>query len=174
MPRLWLDSTVARIPRQIEDLSDLATPRGIKIVVSAHIYLEQYRRERTRSGERFSIEIFNGFLKRLGLEVMEISLTRQLAERWGERLYKSYPTNDLWQGAKRKSVKAKLPDGAINERHRIPMTADWLVALQVEDDAEGYVVTDDKGPEWDALRKEGRAKKLEEVKSWLEGFPRRL
>ena len=166
MVRLWLDSTVARNSSQVRELAELASPRDVRLLVSAHIHLEQYRHERVQRGDRFNLSIFNQFLERLSIDVVELRMTQDTAERWGERLADRYPTADEWAAAKARSIKAKLPSDGDVKRGHLPMTADWLVALQVEDD-EQYIVTDDTGPEWEALRSSGRAMTFEEAKHRL-------
>jgi hypothetical protein len=49
----------------------------------------------------------------------------------------------------------------------MPMTTDWWVALEVEDHEGDRVAVDDKGGEWDALRKTGRALFADDAIDWL-------
>jgi hypothetical protein len=172
--RLWLDSTVARNTGQVRELAELADPKGIVLVVPAHIHLEQCRHQRSECKERgteFSLEVFDGFLEQLHVQVVELTLKKELAERWGERLHRRFSTRDQWRAAKLSSIRAKLAESAAVSTKRPPMTTDWLVALQIEDDQDGLVVTDDKGPEWDALRTSNKAKSFDQAKEWLSRLP---
>lgn len=49
----------------------------------------------------------------------------------------------------------------------MPMTTDWWVALQVEDEEEDRVAVDDEGGEWQALFAQGRAMTADKAKEWV-------
>lgn len=60
-----------------------------------------------------------------------------------------------------------LLEAEVGETRHAPMTADWWIALSLEELEGAHVVTDDKGPEWEHLRQQGRVLTAEEVFPWL-------
>jgi len=148
---LWLDSNVARSVPKVRELADLAKRKGVRIVVPAQVHLEICRQQRERLGAAFSPELVTTFLDQLEIEVAGATLDRAAAERWAELLHRRYPTSDAWKKAKLHCVKAKLPDGTTLPAHRVPMTTDWLIALEVEHRG-AIIAVEDKGEEWGALQ----------------------
>lgn len=166
---LWLDSNVAFSVRKVARLAELAQKKGVRVVVHAQVHLETCRRQRVHLGETFSQTIISSFLEQLGIEVVEARLDRAAAERWAAQLHQRYPTKEDWKQAKLRAVKARLPDGASLPAQRVPMTTDWLIALEAE--AHGaVVVVEDKGEEWGALKAmtPPSALSYEEALCWLE------
>lgn len=171
--RIWLDSTLLWSPRKAKELCALARSRGFEVGVSAQIHLEQLRRDRTRRGPSFDPAFTEQYLSRVGISIQPLRLDRPTAERWGQRLHERFGSSDAWPQAKLRSLRAKLGDGATLS-DRAPMTTDWLVALQVEDDGDdALVVTDDGGPEWDALRAGSQARTYDDARAWLTSLPER-
>ncbi len=168
---LWLDSNVARSPNKIRELFEKASPKGIRIVVPAQVYLEICRQVREREGTKFSQELFDSFLEQKGIKVIGAQLDRATAATWAELLNRRYATSDEWKTAKLKSVKAKLPDDAVIPAERVPMTTDWWIALAVEHDADAFIAVEDKGEEWRFLRQKGQAGSFEDTLKWLETQP---
>jgi hypothetical protein len=104
--------------------------------------------------------------------VVDARLDRGAAERWAELLYQRYPTSEGWKEAKLLAVKAKLPEGTSLPARRVPMTTDWLIALEVEHHAATMIV-EDQGEEWGALRANVpcRALSYEEALRWFSERP---
>lgn len=170
-PTLWLDSNVARSPKDVRELVTKAHPKGIRVVVSAQVHLEICRQVREREGVDFSPQLIDSFLKQQGIEVIVAQLDRTTAETWAELLNGRYTTDAAWKAAKLASVKAKLPDAAVLPASRVPMTTDWWIALAVEHDADAVIAVEDKGEEWRSLREKGRARSFSETLRWLEAQP---
>jgi len=170
-PTLWLDSNVARSPGKIRELFEKASPKGIRLVVPAQVYLEICRQVRESQGAKFSLVRFDSFLEQQGIEVIGAQLDRTTAATWAELLNRRYPTRDEWKEAKLKSVKAKLPDEAELPAERVPMTTDWWIALAVEHDADAFIAVEDKGEEWRLLREQNRAGSFDDTLKWLETQP---
>lgn len=170
MPSLWLDSSVARSPRDVRQLAEGARRAGVQVLVSAQVHLEICRQRRAQHGSGFSPELFNGILDQLHVEVVEVRFDRAKAEAWAALLHERYGTEDAWQGAKLRSLRAALPQGCQLPAHRVPMTTDWLIALAVEEQ-DDYIAVADKGEEWCGLRAltPRRALSCTEAMAWLEG-----
>jgi hypothetical protein len=167
-PLLWLDSNVARSPGKVRELSKLAQQKGISVVVHAQVHLEICRQVRVREGAEFSQELIDSFLETHRVPVIGAQLDRSAAESWAELLQKRFPTSEAWKKAKLSAVKARLPSEAEVNAHRVPMTTDWLIALEVERRG-SYIAVEDKGEEWKALREmtPKRALSYEEALRWL-------
>jgi hypothetical protein len=171
---LWLDSSVVRLgPRKLAGLAELARKKGVRVVVHAHIHLElcRYLRAARRArGEAFTPSVVSTSLDQLGIAVADATLGRADAEAWAALLDLRHPDDAAWQGAKLEAVKARLPEGTRLRPGDVPMTTDWLVALEVERQG-ARVATGDKGPEWRALREAEPCLALTyaEAVAWLEG-----
>jgi hypothetical protein len=170
---LWLDSSVLRQLKrsQLRALASLAGRKGVRIVVHAHIHLELCRHLRgsmRARGEEFTPSVISTSLDQLGIAVADAMLGRAEAEAWAALLDQRHPDDAAWQEAKLESVKARLPEGTRLRLGDVPMTTDWLVALEVERQGARAAV-DDKGPEWRALREAEpcRALSYTEAVQWL-------
>ena len=165
---LWLDSSVAYDTKRTRELSRAASGRGVRTVVHAHVHLEQCRQMRIAARAAFSASRIDSFLSQQGIEVATAVLDRGTAEAFAEQLSTRYPSYGAWQEAKRSAVRATLPNATIAAR--VPMTADWLIALEVER-CGARIAVEDKGEEWNQLRALGRALSFDEALTWLEGLP---
>lgn len=173
---LWLDSSVVRLGRRkLEGLAKLAQRKGVHVVVHAHVHLElcRYLRGSMRArGMEFAQSFVSTQLDQIGIFVWDASLGREDAEAWAELLDRRFPTDAAWQEAKLECVKARLPEGTRLRADGVPMTTDWLVALEVERQG-ARVAVGDKGLEWRALREAEprRALSYDEAVAWLEDRP---
>jgi hypothetical protein len=171
---LLLDSSVLRQlnASKLRGLAGLARRKGVRIVVHAHIHLEYCRHLRgamRARGIEFTPSTVRTSLDQLGIEVAEATLDRDAAEAWASLLDQRYPDDGAWQAAKLDAVKARLPEGSRLRASGVPMTTDWLVALEVERQG-ARVAVRDSGPEWDTLRRAApcRALSYPEAVQWLE------
>jgi hypothetical protein len=169
---VWIDSNVAFDPSKVRRLAELAQQKGVRLLVHAQVHLEICRQQRVKHGAKFSPTLIDSFLDTLGIQVAEARLDRGAAERWAELLYQRYPTSDKWKAAKLLAVKAKLPESTSLPARRVPMTTDWLIALEVEHRA-AVVVVEDQGEEWSTLRSKAPccALSFEEALRWLSERP---
>jgi hypothetical protein len=168
---LWIDSDVARSVPKVRQLAELAQAKGVKVVVHAHVHLEQCRQvreEAARVGKTFSPERMHTFLNQLGVEIAEAKIDRASAEAWAELLHERFPTSDAWKRAKLDAVRGRLPVDAALKADEVPFTTDWLVALEVERRGE-VIAVEDQGPEWRRLRELSpkQALTFEEAMDWL-------
>lgn len=156
----------------MRELSKLAQRKGIAVVVHAQVHLEICRQVRVREGAEFSQDLIDSFLETHRVPVIEAQLDRSTAEAWAELLQKRFPTSEAWKKAKLSAVKARLPSEAEVNAHRVPMTTDWLIALEVERRG-SYIAVEDKGEEWRALRDmtPKRALFYDEAVQWLSEQP---
>ncbi len=88
------------------------------------------------------------------------------------------PTDEQWQQAKKDTIGGLLKEDFRTLPGKMPMTADWLIALQIEADPGSRIITDDTGEEWRALRetRPPRALSWFAAIEWLEsldGEPRK-
>lgn len=169
---LWLDANVARNPTNVRTIQELAQKKGIAVVVPAQVHLEICRQMREKKGAAFSQDRITSFLDQLGIQVVDTKLDRGTAEEWAALLNQRYPTSDAWKAAKLSAVKARLPEDASCPAKRVPMTTDWLIALEVEQRG-SYVAVEDKGEEWSGLRAMSprRALSYSETLQWLSEQP---
>jgi hypothetical protein len=168
---LWLDTSIAWSAAKVREIAELASARGIKVVVHAQVHLETCRQTReaaVKAGRSFSPERVRSFLQQLEIQVAETIFDQPKAEQWAELLHRRYPTDKAWQGAKLSTVRASLPPEAQVPVEGVPMTTDWWIALEVER-CGAYVAVGDKGAEWEALRamEPKRALSYEETIAWL-------
>jgi hypothetical protein len=165
---LWLDTSVVWQATKLREIAALAKRSGVKVVIPAQVHMESYRQQRTARGDRFSADIFRGILEELRVEIAEMTLDAQTAEKWGEILHRRYPSEEAWRAAKLSCVKTRLPQEVTFQAERVPMTTDWLMALEIER-REFYVAVDDAGEEWRALRATSpkRALTYDETLAWL-------
>ena len=170
---LWLDTSVVRLGgSKLRPLADLARKKGVRVVVHAHVHLEAcryYRGSRRARGLDFTESAISTSLDQLGIKVADATLDRVAAEAWAALLDLRYPNDDAWQKAKLETVRTRLPEGVLLPANEVPMTTDWLVALEIER-RDAWVAVRDNGPEWRALREAqpGRALTYPETMAWLE------
>ncbi len=173
---LWIDSNVLRRARSdLERLAELAAQKGVRLVVHPENHLEVCRHllwSMRKRGMPFSRSYIDASLRQLGIEVVEVTLDQAKVEGWAELLDRRYPERDDFAAAKLEAVRSRLPDGyEVSSKgisKGVPMTTDWLIALEVE--ARGdTIAVEDKGPEWASLRREDppRALSYEDVLRWL-------
>jgi len=132
---LWIDSDIARQTRKVAELAELAQVKGVRVVVHAHVHMEQCRQvreEAAKNGKVFAQERITSFLDQLNVEVEPATIDRTTAEAWAELLHQRFPRGEDWKRAKLSTVKARLPDDAKIRANDVPFTTDWLVALEVE------------------------------------------
>jgi hypothetical protein len=168
---LWLDTSVAWSASRVRVIANLAQAKGIKVVVHAQAHLETCRQTReaaARDGKDFSADRIRSFLEQLEIEVADGSFDQATVEAWAELLHLRYPTSKDWRRAKFLTVKASLPPEAHISVESVPMTTDWLMALEAERQG-AYVSVGDKGEEWEALRAMNpkHALSYEETLAWL-------
>jgi hypothetical protein len=166
--RLWLDASVARKPKVLSDLTELAHARGVEVTVHAHVHLELCRHLRCQQGPRFSQSFIDSYLAQRRIGITPMHVEQATAEKWAGRLHARYSTTEAWENAKLATLGGNLRSDFVHEPGRMPMTTDWWVALQVEDSEGDRIAVDDKGNEWDELRKLGRALESTEAIAWLE------
>lgn len=173
MIRLWVDTSAIQ-GQQLIDLSRLAREKGVAVVVHPQVHLEKCRQLRVQFGARFSSALITQALEQQGVQIAAMAFDQTRAERWADQLAARFPTPEAWQEAKRKSVKAKLPDDTALPK-RVPMTTDWLIALDVAERTEDFIVVNDRGPEWEALREAQppRAFDYDAALAWLRACPDR-
>lgn len=176
MPLLWLDTNVARSVKDLRELARLAQRKQVSVVVHPQVYLERRRQrqvECAEAGTRFDSVLFDNFLEEHGIHVFEMRVGRSTASQWADTLFQRYPTHDGWEAAKKSTLGGELRQGFKVEPGQMPMTTDWLVALEVEHDPDSFVVTEDQGEEWKGLRKAQpqRLFSLKEALAWLQHLP---
>lgn len=176
MPLLWLDTNVARSVKDLRSLARLAHNKHVTVVVHPQVYLERRRQRQVECAEEGSVfdsALFDNFLEKFGIQVFEMNLGRSTASQWADTLFQRYPTHGAWEAAKKATLGGELKQGFKVEPGQMPMTTDWLVALEVEHDADSVIVTEDRGEEWKALR-EGQPERilsLNEAFGWLQSRP---
>jgi hypothetical protein len=168
---LWIDSSVARKPGVLLQLTDVAKRRGVRVFVHAHVQLEMCRHLRTEKRDRYSPATIRQYFMSQRVQITDMHLDEAAADRWAERLSRRYPTMKQWEEAKKSTLGGALRQEFVHEPGRMPMTTDWWVALQVEDKVEDRVAVDDWGGEWQPLRDAGRALDSKEAMRWLESLP---
>jgi hypothetical protein len=173
---LWLDSSVLRLgAAKKRELAEKAQEKGVRLLVHPHIHLEMcryYRESRRKQGKSFEASYVRSSLEQLRIEVATFVMDRDVAETWAERLDQRYPTDEEWQQAKQVSVRARLPEQTKIRAAEVPMTTDWLVALEVEEQG-AFIAVGDKGEEWASLRSATprRAMTYAEAIVWLSEKP---
>jgi hypothetical protein len=173
---LWIDTNVARSADDLSDLSELAQSKGVTVVVHPQVYLERRRQMQVdcaRRKKHFSPEVFDSFLEEAGIQLFEMHLVRSSVAQWADILFSRYPTHESWEAAKKATLGGDLLKGFVVPPGQMPMTTDWLVALQVESDPSSFVITQDQGEEWRALRgaQPQRVFSWEEAVKWLQKLP---
>lgn len=176
MPLLWVDTNVARSAKDLRNLANLARQKQVPLVIHPQVYLERRRQKQVECAEEggaFNSVLFDNFLDRFGIQVFELHLARPNATAWADTLFLRYPTHAAWEAAKQATLGGELRKGFQVEPGRMPMTTDWLVALEVEHDPDSFVITEDQGEEWKALRdaRPLRIFSLKEAFSWLQSLP---
>jgi hypothetical protein len=174
--RLWADTNCARSVTDLRELARLAKAKGVQVAIPPQVYLErrrQMRAECTREGRPFKAPIFDGFLDRERIVVPAFVLDQKTAAAWADELDVRYPTDEAWERAKKGTIGGQLRADFEVLPGRMPMTADWLIALAVEADAGARIVTRDTREEWRALREMQPpcALSLDEAMDWLRNLP---
>jgi hypothetical protein len=165
---LWLDSSIAFGQRRARTLAIAARARGVRMFVHAHIHLEQCRQVRVDAKSSFSARRIESYLEGLGIEVVSATLDRDSAEAFAAQLAARYPSIEDWTEAKLSAVQARLPSAELSKS--VPMTTDWLVALEVERRG-AHIAVEDQGEEWRHLRDVGKALSFDQALAWLEVLP---
>jgi hypothetical protein len=174
------DSNVARHTKKFLELVRVANAKRVPVVVPAQVYLETRRYRRTlkeERGELFDARTFDSIFVSSGeprfafadFGALVVDLER--AARWSDVLSSRYQTDVTWQNVKRHALHASVTDAPALSKRNVPITADWWIALSIEELAEGFVVTEDNGPEWTVLRDAGRVFSYEDAMTWLRTLP---
>lgn len=164
--RLWIDSNAGRRPKDLSQLSNAAKRSGGAVQLAAHaqVHLEMCRYMRARWGDAFDATTVATTLEELGLHIEPLFVGATTADRWADRLFQLYPTDDDWQQAKRQAA------GSQGTR-RVSMTVDWWMALAIDDlrvaGHDDRVVTFDKGSDWADLRRKGIVLDLRGALAWI-------
>jgi hypothetical protein len=174
--RLWVDTNSARSVTDLSNLARLARAKGVQIAIHPQVYLErrrQMRAECTKEGRGFSAAIFDGFLGSEKIVVLDFVFDKKTAAAWADELDQRYPTDDAWERAKKATIGGQLRADFLVLPGKMPMTADWLIALVVEGDPGSRIITLDTREEWRALREElpPRALSWDQAMDWLRGLP---
>jgi len=174
---LWIDTNAAQSVADLKALSEEARGRQVMLVIHAQVYLERRRQMQVHcksQGTSFQSGLFDNFLDRLGYEVLEMRVTRETASTWADLLFLRYPDHAAWEAAKKATLGGELRKGFQVAPGRMPMTTDWLMALEIEHDQKSYVITKDSKEEWQALRnaRPSRVFTWKEAIDWLRTFPR--
>ena len=168
---LWPDTNVTRRTGQFMALVRTAAQKGVHVSIHAQVFLETRRHRQSEKGPDFDARMFDGLFAPLaaGSSVMarfhELTVDLDRARRWSEALVQRYPTDEAWQAVKREALRAS--GGTVGESRNVPMTADWWIALSIEENPDAWMVTEDQGPEWNSLRDRGRVLSLNEATAWL-------
>ncbi|EYF07119.1 hypothetical protein [Chondromyces apiculatus] len=173
MPRLWLDTNVARSAKRIAQLCRLATQKGVEVVIHPQVYLERRRQMRAQEGANFDGALFDGFLARQGIQVPVFTLDQPRASAWADALSERYPSDKAWEAAKKGTLGGQLQKAFAVLPGSMPITTDWLISLLVEHEPSSRAVTEDRKEEWRFLREAEprRALGWEEAFSWLQSLP---
>lgn len=169
--RLWLDTNVTRSVDDLKELSKLAQVKQVKVIIHAQVYLERRRQKQVELKKAFKPKLFDKLLTQLRYEVPEMRVTRATAATWADTLYERYPDHVTWEFAKKATLGGELRKDFQVEPGRMPMTTDWLIALEIEHDRDSYVITEDGGEEWQVLRSERRVFGWSEAIEWLRSLP---
>lgn len=168
---LWPDTNVTRRTARFMALVRTAAQKGVHVSIHAQVFLETRRHRQSAKGPDFDARMFDGLFAPMaaGSSAMarfhELTVDLDRARRWSEALVQRYPTDEAWQTVKRDALRAS--GGTVGESRNVPMTADWWIALSIEESPEAWVVTEDQGPEWKSLRDRGRVLSLIEATAWL-------
>lgn len=179
MPTLWLDTSVTHKPGKLSELNKRALAKGVQVIIHTHAHLERCRQIRevlASKGKDFSQQVIDdAFLQLKAISIGEMLLDRKKAESWAEVVHTRYPARRLWRQAKLATLRGKLVDPDDVATGKIPMTADWLIALEVElsakSDPEVKVAVDDNGEEWRLMRADRRAVTSDEAIAWIDSLP---
>jgi hypothetical protein len=174
--RLWVDTNSARSVTDLSALARLARTKGVQIAIHPQVYLErrrQMRAECTTKGVLFSAAIFDGFLGREKIVVLDFVFGQKTAAAWADELNQRYPTDEAWERAKKATIGGQLRADFQVLPGKMPMTADWLIALVVEGDPGSRIITGDTREEWRALREmlPPRALSWDQAMTWLQALP---
>jgi hypothetical protein len=174
--RLLVDTNSARSVVDLRALALLAKTKGVQIAIHPQVYLErrrQMRAECTKGGRPFSAAVFDGFLQRERIVVLDFVLDQKTAAAWADELDRRYPTDEAWEQAKKATIGGQLRAAFQALPGDMPMTTDWLIALMVEADPDARIITGDTGEEWRVLRGTlpPRALSRDEAMDWLHGLP---
>jgi hypothetical protein len=170
MPKLWIDTNQARSAKALRDLAQLAKSRGVVCVIHPHVYFERRRQERVLRGAAFSPAVFDSFLDAAGILCPGLPFDRERVIGWADTLAARYPSEQAWMAAKLATLGGELKKGYAVMPSSVPMTMDWIIALEVEIDEDSRVLTADTGEEWRALRDTKRLVNWEGAVQWLQGL----
>jgi len=171
MLTLWIDTNQARAAKPLKQLAQLARRKGVVPIVHPQVYLETRRQKRVMHGPAFSPSIFDELLTQCRIECPAIAFDQARVSTWADLLAARYPSDQLWQRAKHATIGGELASGYDVLPGSLPMTTDWLIALEVELESDGRVLTADTGEEWRTLRESGRVFGWDGAVAWLNSLP---
>lgn len=151
---VYLDGPNIRSPSLLSKLRRAAGIPGVRLVVPATAFVELLLDEHQFPGRTFDAEQVEGFLRRSEVRVAPLDRTACFAV--AARLAGRFPTDALWQEAKRAALRVRFDVDA----SRVPATIDWFNACTCPADA--VYVTDDDGPESEHLERL-RTHELEQI-----------
>jgi hypothetical protein len=172
--RLWVDTNCARGVDDLRGLAKIAKAKGVQVAIHPQVYLERRRQRRVECREEetlFSTEAFDGLLRQLKFVVPVFD--QKTAAACADELDRRYPTDEAWERAKKATIGGELRADFVVLPGKMPMTADWLIALVVESEPGSRVITRDEGEEWRALydMDPPRALSWDKAMDWLRGLP---
>src|SRR5262245_35902884 len=97
--RLWVDTNSARSVVDLSALARLARAKGVEVAVHPQVYLERRRQRRAECRKQetsFSPEIFDGFLRREKIVVVDFVLDQATAAAWADDIDRRYPSDGAW------------------------------------------------------------------------------
>lgn len=172
--RLWFDTnTLFRGVAEMIEMTALARSRGLSPSISAQVYLERRRQIQVdclTKGQPFNRDVYDEGFPRL-FDVVDMGLDRRTASDWADKLALRYPNKKAWRAATLATLGGETRAMFETLPGRVPMTTDWWIALQAEDDPSDRVVCHENGEEWRHLREQSRLFTWDEARHWLEGRP---
>lgn len=172
--RLWFDANALfRKPAELREISELARSRGVTPAICAQVYLERRHQRHMQvlsKGLEFDPVLFDGYYTAM-FDLIEISLDRRTAGRWADKLAGRYHSRSEWRAATLATLGGQLKAEFKDSPSRVPMTTDWWIALQAEDDPLDYVVCHESGEEWRRLRDQKRIFTWDQAQDWLKAHP---
>lgn len=143
-------------------------------VISTPVLLEKLHDLRQKHGPHFDPVLVDELLVSKGVAIS--GFDRDHAEHAAQLIYRAHPTGASWRDFKRGRCLACLGlSGAAAEQapgngRRCPATTDWLIAGHADKGA-WVLVTDDTGPEFEAVERRAR---LHDVCEWARALALRL